>query len=446
MVVQGAGDNLSCGDSGDYVHSSATPAGVEYYVQGDITSTGYSNWLMGRVSTTANTFYFVQYNAGGANEWRLYRRVAGTATLLGSYAGDVPTSVRTVKLEIKDATKKVFIGGVERISTTDNTITAAGRPGIGSGQGTIDNYEAGAFTTGYTLTAAQGSFALTGQSSNLLFGRKVTAAQGSFTLSGQALNFVHGYKLTAAQGAFALSGQTANLLFGRRLAASQGAFALNGQTAGLLFGRKLSASAGSFALSGQAANLVYTPAGTYTLTASAGSFSLTGNDASLLYARKMPAAVGTFSLTGFAAGLTQGTSSPVESPTYGGGGGFMPIERKSLRKDVAEDVQAAIAELTYVTKAAVKAVEAKEPEPLRFVPLQTRLTDAMRQALAVVDESLSAIQRTQVQLAVTAARDAQRKLEAQEREAQARDEMNAAIVRAKRRKAAAIAAAYFFGD
>jgi hypothetical protein len=124
----------------------------------------------------------------------------------------------------------------------------------------------------------------------------------------------------------------------------------------------------------------------------------------------------------------------------------MPIDRKSLRKDVAEDVQAAIAELTYVTKAAVKAVEAKEPEPLRFVPLQTRLTDAMRQALAVVDESLSAIQRTQVQLAVTAARDAQRKLEAQEREAQARDEMNAAIVRAKRRKAAAIAAAYFFGD
>jgi hypothetical protein len=40
----------------------------------------------------------------------------------------------------------------------------------------------------FALTAAPGSFALTGQAADLKYGRVVSAGQGSFTLTGQSAN------------------------------------------------------------------------------------------------------------------------------------------------------------------------------------------------------------------------------------------------------------------
>jgi hypothetical protein len=117
--------------------------------------------------------------------------------------------------------------------------------------------------------------------------------------------------------------------------------------------------------------------------------------------------------------------------------------RRPQRQEIEEDVQAAIAQLTHVTAKAQAVVAA--PAPSQPFVLETQINDAMQQALRVIDDSLSAIQRTQVQMAMTAAREAQRRLEAQ-REESARVEAEQLIRRARRRKAALAAAAYFFGD
>lgn len=156
----------------------------------------------------------------------------------------------------------------------------------------------------YTLTAAQGSFALTGQAAGLRATRLVSAAQGSFSLSGQSAALKVGRKVTAAQGSFALTGQDAALRATRTVSAAVGSFTLTGQAANLRATRLLTAAYGTFTLTGQAANLVKGMPGAYTLTASQGSFALSGQSVGLIAARHLAAGQGAFALTGQAAGLS----------------------------------------------------------------------------------------------------------------------------------------------
>jgi hypothetical protein len=57
--------------------------------------------------------------------------VGGTATVLGSWPETLAVgAVRTVKLELRNAAKNVYVNGTLRITSTDNAITAAGRSGV----------------------------------------------------------------------------------------------------------------------------------------------------------------------------------------------------------------------------------------------------------------------------------------------------------------------------
>jgi hypothetical protein len=121
----------SSADTVNTYYSSFTPADAEYIVKATIYSSasgGTTPYVCGRVSTTERTGYCVNWTDGN---WSLRQWVNGTRTDLATYAGDTPTTAKVVKLEITDAAKKVYIDDVERINyTTDNTITAAGRPGL----------------------------------------------------------------------------------------------------------------------------------------------------------------------------------------------------------------------------------------------------------------------------------------------------------------------------
>jgi len=86
--------------------------------------------LFGRRTDNSN-FYHVQIlpNAHAEASVKLWKFVSGVDTELGSYdatlaVGDV------IKLEIRDATKKVYINGVERISSSDNSLTSVGTWGL----------------------------------------------------------------------------------------------------------------------------------------------------------------------------------------------------------------------------------------------------------------------------------------------------------------------------
>lgn len=126
----------SASDQRAIYYASGVPANAEYDVEGSIravTNDGIDEDISvaGRMSTTATTFYFAENNPLGTDAWYLYKVVSGTFTSLGSYAQTLTAgNSYTVKLEIRDAAKKVYVDTVERISSTDNAITAAGRAGF----------------------------------------------------------------------------------------------------------------------------------------------------------------------------------------------------------------------------------------------------------------------------------------------------------------------------
>ncbi|GAF85333.1 unnamed protein product, partial [marine sediment metagenome] len=87
--------------------------------------------IFGRMADTEN-YYAVRIlpnDHATSNSVELWKFQNNAATSLGSY--DATLAVGTViKLEIWDAHKKVYIDGVERISSTNNDLTAAGTWGI----------------------------------------------------------------------------------------------------------------------------------------------------------------------------------------------------------------------------------------------------------------------------------------------------------------------------
>lgn len=115
-------------------YASGVPATAEYDVEApffvaSVPSTTLDG-IAGRLSTSVNTLYLARYNNTGF-QWELLKLVAGTATVLATFAQALTVSqTYTVKLQIRDAAKKLFIDGVERISSADNAITAAGRAGV----------------------------------------------------------------------------------------------------------------------------------------------------------------------------------------------------------------------------------------------------------------------------------------------------------------------------
>lgn len=202
------------------------------------------------------------------------------------------------------------------------------------GEGFVGSIEAEG--SGYTLTAAAGTYTLTGQAATLQASRLLAAAQGSYGLSGQDAALRKAYPLTAAQGSYALTGQPAGLAVARVITAAQGSYALTGIAANLVYGKTLAAEQGTYSLSGQAAGVrlarvmaasqgSYTlsgqPAGlraTRTLTAAQGAYTLSGQTANLFAARRLTAEQGAYTLTGIAAGLIYSGSGPVLIAGMGG--------------------------------------------------------------------------------------------------------------------------------
>jgi len=74
-------------------------------------------------------------------------------------------------------------------------------------------------STNYPITASQGAFTLTGQSTLLKIGRKILASVGSFVLTGQSILLKLAWKMLSSFGSFVLSGQNALLKIGKGMVA-----------------------------------------------------------------------------------------------------------------------------------------------------------------------------------------------------------------------------------
>ena len=118
--------------------ASGIPSTNEYDVTADLTvmSNAGAIGVTGRTSTSgSDDLYMARYNAGSVR-WELVKCGGGACTNLGFFNQTLAIgSTYAVKLEIRNAAKKLFVDGVERVSSTDNTITQVGRAGIRTGPG-----------------------------------------------------------------------------------------------------------------------------------------------------------------------------------------------------------------------------------------------------------------------------------------------------------------------
>lgn len=145
-----------------FAKHSGTPASAEYdvlatFVVVSVTANS-TMGICGRIAAAANTCYFARYNHS-STQWQLFKVVSGTATQLATYSQSLSAgNTLAIKLELRDAAKKFYIDGVERLSSADNVITAAGQAGVRAG-GTGSN------TTGQHLDdwSAEETAAATGK-------------------------------------------------------------------------------------------------------------------------------------------------------------------------------------------------------------------------------------------------------------------------------------------
>jgi hypothetical protein len=123
--------------SASVYQSTVTPATADYEVSTwiDIRSKDtqtIQNGPAGRMSASADTYYYARYTEGATPGFSLFKRVAGTATQLGSTFTNTLWDGQWVKLTLsmQGSTIKMIVNATERVSVTDSAITAAGKAGV----------------------------------------------------------------------------------------------------------------------------------------------------------------------------------------------------------------------------------------------------------------------------------------------------------------------------
>jgi hypothetical protein len=201
-------------------YASGTPATAEYDVETDFVyvASGVAGeaGVVGRLDTGALTYYMAQYY-GGTGAWRLFKRVGGSFTSLGTFAQALTVGqTYRLKLEIRDAAKKLCVDGVELVGSADNAIAAAGRAGVvfdtaGSTAAGyhLDNFAAsdptgGAITA--TLNVTQGADSLVATAA-VLVAASLSKTQGADALVSSVLTrTVGGAVRGSARGAPRVAG------------------------------------------------------------------------------------------------------------------------------------------------------------------------------------------------------------------------------------------------
>lgn len=149
----------------------------------------------------------------------------------------------------------------QRVEQSDNTQIADNNAAVNSGNshtlGWTDGGSTGAITammrvasTTITLTAAQGSYSLTGQALSLLRSIKITLSQGSYTLTGIAAAIGKRTTMVLAQGSYVLTGFATAFTRSIRIVLAQGSYTLTGQAAVLSRMYTMVMAYGSYTLTG----------------------------------------------------------------------------------------------------------------------------------------------------------------------------------------------------
>jgi hypothetical protein len=157
-----------------YQHS-ATPPSANYRVVATFTHIGgalaYEIGLTGRAATGADTLYFLLHQRSG-NRTRLFKRVAGSQTQLGSEYTGYTLTTGSFELVMDGDQISVKIDGSTVVGpVTDTSITAAGKAGVltfnsrelgTADRAKIDDWYAEEITAGVTASPGAGSGTFSG--------------------------------------------------------------------------------------------------------------------------------------------------------------------------------------------------------------------------------------------------------------------------------------------
>lgn len=321
--IQPTNQTTAVGSTATFSVSATASSGAlsyQWYLNGATVGTNSSSYTTGPLAASANgsVVRCIVTDSNGSTTTNDVRAYAATA----NKAGRLFRATRSGRIDSSDLVKFRGENQAVAIASTffDSTTTAPA-----------------------TLTAAQGSLALTGQATALTAQRKVVAAQASLALTGNATGLTAQRKITAAQATLAISGQTATLR-ANRVVAAVGSFALTGVAAGLRTDRKITAAQASFALTGQAAGFgtampaaqgslaltgqVTALRATRVLTAATGSVVLTGQAVALRAARKITSAQASFALSGQSTGFGIGVTATVGTFALDGVAASLRIQRR----------------------------------------------------------------------------------------------------------------------
>jgi hypothetical protein len=145
--------------------SSGVPPSANYLVEADIhVKSILANdgaGVTGRVdtSTAGSTAYLARWSAaqGPSGGWQLIKLVNGAATVLGTFNQALTVgSTYRVGLEMNGSTIRLLVDGVQRVSATDTTLSAAGIGGLvlgASGGSTTSSDTASLHVDNYRITS-----------------------------------------------------------------------------------------------------------------------------------------------------------------------------------------------------------------------------------------------------------------------------------------------------
>lgn len=123
------------------IYTSGVPAAADY----DVLSALYvaslpattSLGMVARQSTSANTGYHGDYSTGNG-EWRIYKIVAGSSTVLVTSSATLTVGqTYALRFTVRGTTLALYVDGTRVLSTTDSSISAAGRAALRTNQGTV---------------------------------------------------------------------------------------------------------------------------------------------------------------------------------------------------------------------------------------------------------------------------------------------------------------------
>jgi hypothetical protein len=291
-IVQGAGfargssSKISFGTGSDL--QLQAPFSIQLWYKPGNGSSVVANVMVSGNNTGGNGIQLVNYNgAFGVNGMTFYEYYSGS--FHGIDTDGLLTDGTWYHVVVTDdgTTVKQYINGsVQSATMASGTIDYTsfvgfllGRTGSGADglTGAIDEvgvwtralsgsevtqlYNGGAgsaypYVNAYTLTAATGSYTLTGQAANLLKGFRLAAGTGTFTLTGIAATLRRGFGIVAETGTFILTGNPASLLAARKLVAEAGSFTLTGVAATFARGYRIIAQTGVFSLVGKSVRLL----------------------------------------------------------------------------------------------------------------------------------------------------------------------------------------------